>query len=617
MRNSPLNLVVLLSFYFIAATVSGVTRDSINVADFGAKPGSRENAVRAVQCALDECRNHSNPVLVFPEGRYDFWPQYAIEKIYYESNTTDVNPKRLAILISHFENLTIEGSGSEFIFHDRIQPFTVDSSRNIIIRNLKMDWDIPLTAEAEVVDTCKTFIDLKLDPCESPFQIENGKLIFSGEGWKSKWWGAMEFERHSKMVAYRTGDQGCLGEGWQEYRAEDKGDGLIRLHHHFTRRPGKGNYLVLRHSERDHAGIFMTSSEQVLLENVDLYHSAGLGVLAQFSRDIRLNHFKAVPNPVKQRILSGHDDGIHISNCRGLITIENCTFEALMDDPVNIHGTTVRVIEKMAADRLLCKFMHHQSVGLEWTRAGDTIGFIENESMVTVGQGVVKSFKTRDTELFEVSFTNEIPDAIQPGDALENLTWTPDVLVRKNHFGNNRARGILISTPGRVVVEDNTFTSSGSAILIAGDANYWFESGAVRDVLIRNNVFEETCLTSLYQFCEAIISIFPEIPEPGRNLAAFHRNIRIEQNEFHPFDFPVLFAKSVDGLVFSRNRIRRSRKFEPFHPRKQAFSFEFCRNVRVEKNIFEGDVLGKNISASEMNPGELYADPAQNLKLNN
>jgi hypothetical protein len=44
-----------------------------------------------------------------------------------------------------------------------------------------------------------------------------------------------------------------------------------------------------------------------------------------------------------------------------------------------------------------------------------------------------------------------------------------------------------------VLIENNRFPSSGSAILIAGDANAWYESGAVRDVTIRGHVFGESC----------------------------------------------------------------------------------------------------------------------------
>ena len=56
-------------------------------------------------------------------------------------------------------------------------------------------------------------------------------------------------------------------------------------------------------------------------------------------------------------------------------------------------------------------------------------------------------------------------------------------------------RGILISTPGKVIVEDNYFATAGTPILIEGDTSHWFESGGTEDVLIRNNVFDN-CLTS-------------------------------------------------------------------------------------------------------------------------
>ncbi len=167
---------------------------------------------------------------------------------------------------------------------------------------------------------------------------------------------------------------------------------------------------------------------------------------------------------------------------------------------------------------------------------------------------------------------------------------------------------MLLSTPGRVLVESNRFESSGSAILIASDANYWYESGAVTDVTIRGNVFE--ALTSMYQFCEGIISIYPEIPKLNPAFP-FHRNIRIEENEFHPFDFPVLYAKSTAGLTFSNNRLIRSRAFTAFHSRKATLTLEACREVRIEGNAFEGDVLGKNIALQQTPESELAIGPGQ------
>ena len=184
-----------------------------------------------------------------------------------------------------------------------------------------------------------------------------------------------------------------------------------------------------------------------------------------------------------------------------------------MDDPINVHGTSVRIIKKLGDKKLLCRFIHEQSIGLSWARPGEKIGFIENDAMNTFGTGMAESFTAVSPTDFEITFKENIPASTDAGDALENLTWVTDVEIKNSFFGSNRARGILITTPGKVIIEGNTFESSGAAILIAGDANNWYESGAVKDVLIQKNVFNDACMTSMYEFCEGIISIFPTIPK--------------------------------------------------------------------------------------------------------
>jgi hypothetical protein len=81
-----------------------------------------------------------------------------------------------------------------------------------------------------------------------------------------------------------------------------------------------GNWLVLRHSARDHAGTFIVNSRNIVIENMNMYHNAGLGILSQYSSDLYFKNVNVIPNPAKNRILSGHDDGMHFSNCSGQIT---------------------------------------------------------------------------------------------------------------------------------------------------------------------------------------------------------------------------------------------------------------------------------------------------------
>ena len=126
---------------------------------------------------------------------------------------------------------------------------------------------------------------------------------------------------------------------------------------------------------------------------------------------------------------------------------------------------------------------------------------------------------------------------------IENLTWTPEVVFSNNIIRNNRARGALFSTPKKVICEDNTFDHThGTAILLCGDCNGWYETGACKEVIIRNNKFINS-LTAQYQFTNAIISIYPEIPNLEEQEKFFHSGIVIEGNTFETFDRPPTLCK--------------------------------------------------------------------------
>lgn len=600
----------------IALNMQLFANDTIRVTDFGCEPNSRINAVEFVKKAIAACKTKQNPVLVFPKGRYDFWLQHCDEKVYYESNTDVIPIRYCPILFENIKNLNVDCGGSDFIFHGRMQPFTIDKCTDIAIRNVNIDWDIPMTAQAQIMAVTDDYIDLEINVLESPYIIENGKMIFVGEGWKSKMrpFGIMEFDKDSRLIPQGTGDDTPLGANYEDYTLTELKYGLVRWNYHFKRKPAVGNYFILRHSARDHSAVFVIESKNVILEKLNIYQNAGLGVLAQYSENLIMKSINCVPNLARNRYFCGHDDGLHASNCKGQITVEDCKFLALMDDPINVHGTSVKIIEKISDKKLVCKFMQVQSAGFVWARPGEVVAFDDNDAMNTFGTGVVESFKPKSLTEFEITFKSAIPQSTKVGDALENMTWIPDVTIKNNFFGSNRARGILVTTPGKVIIENNVFESSGSAILIAGDANGWYESGAVKDVVIRNNTFNDPCMTSMYEFCEGIISIYPIIPKVDVN-KPYHRNIRIENNTFNPFDYPVLYAKSTDGLYFNNNVIKRSTRFKPYHQRKFMFTIEACKNVEIKGNRLEGDVLGKNIKLVLTKPTDLKLDKPQGIKI--
>jgi hypothetical protein len=112
--------------------------------------------------------------------------------------------------------------------------------------------------------------------------------------------------------------------------------------------------------------------------------------------------------------------------------------------------------------------------------------------------------------------------------------------------------------------------------LIAGDANYWFESGCVRHVTIRNNFFDN-CLFGVWG--RAIIDICPEIKPEHREGVYYHKNIKIEDNRFRLCDERILNAHCVDGLVFRGNTVDRGSEYPWANDNAEKMHIESCTNV--------------------------------------
>ncbi len=581
------------------------TAQEVSIAGFGIVPNDTRDAGPAVRKAVAYLAAHPGTTLVFPGGDYHFSPAEATDHELFLSNTDVVNPRHVAIYLEGLEHVRIVGRGARLLFRDRILPLVIRRSRDIEVAGFEIDWPRPLMSQGGIVAADAGGITLRIDAREYPYVVEDGRLLFVVEGRRLAPWDFMEFDPEIHGVAPRTGDDGCLGRGWQNYRAVEMSPGLVRLEFPFTRLPKVGNVLVARHGVRDHAGTFIEDSSHVTIADMEYRHTSGLGVLAQYSSDLTFSNVHFRPAPASTRQFSGHDDGFHFSNCKGQIVVERCSFFGLMDDCINVHGTSVNVVGRRGPRTFACRFMHEQSVGLKFGEAGDELSLIDRPSMLSIGTARITAIRRRDVREFEVDVDRDVADLPPGGLALENLTWTPAVTVRDNLFGGVRARGLLVTTPRATLVDGNTFRSSGAAITISGDANGWYESGAVDDVTIRGNRFD-ACNTSRYQFSDAVITISPEIPRPGP--LPFHHHIRIVDNTFVVTDVPILWAFSVGGLEMTGNRVDVSPRYDAFHANAHGLTVLSSEDVRVRNNILSPSFTGRSVRVEGGRPETIAID---------
>ncbi|QCX53829.1 right-handed parallel beta-helix repeat-containing protein [Elizabethkingia sp. JS20170427COW] len=601
----------------IALTACSIPqKQQISVEDFGIKPNQKQNystELKNLIQYLEKNKGKQAITIIFPKGRYDFYEENAFIKEYYISNHDQVNPKKVAFALENLENITIDGQGSDFIFHGRMIPFSIIKGKNIRLKDLSIDFEIPALRQLKItqIDKKNNEAIAEIYP-KGNYEIEKGKLKILGEGYHIFPNNAMPFQAN-KRLAYKRSDVGFNPKSITEIAPNTfkiKDWEQIALSE-------VGERFVLRSWGRPTPGIFVSESKDTYFQNVTVHYAEGMGLLAQMSENLFLDHFSvALRGDNDPRFFTTQADATHFSACKGVIISKNGLYEGMADDAINIHGTYLRILKKIDSNTLQAQYMHPQAWGFKWGEKGDKVQFVESEKMELIGNGTlrIENIKAVDqptekgAKIFEITFNKEVPSEItEKGKfGIENLTWTPKVVFENNTIRNNRARGSLFSTPKSVICQNNLFDHThGAAILLAGDCNGWFETGASKDVVIRNNTFINA-LTSQYQFTNAIISIYPEIPKLEQQKKFFHSGIVIENNRFETFDKPLLYAKSVDGLIFRNNTIIHNQEFPAFHWNQHAFFFEKVKNVKILNNHFDEKIdFNQDILLKYTNPSDV------------
>ena len=596
-------ILLLCLFSLIMNPAVQARKLKYSASQFGIVPDQGTDMGPAFRKALDAIRSAQKAgdcaVLVLDKGCYDFYPEGAVRKELYVSNHDQDNPKSIAVLVDGMHDVTIDGSGADIMCHGTMIPVVIQNSRRITLKDLHIDFRTPHIGQAEIVKITPQGTVLKTAPWMNARVSPDGRLQhFCDEGHGAQWvctpQAAIAFDKETRHIVYRTSDVVL----WPQ-KARQTGPDTFLMEGWHNERLGVGNILALRDWSRPTPGIFLAGNKDTKIINTQVHYADGMALVAQLCENITLDRFcvslRGADDP---RYFTSQADATHFSGCKGSIISRNGLYEHMMDDAINVHGTYVKVLERINDTTLRCAYQHGQSWGFDWGYAGDQVSIVRSRTMEKLDCGPlhvssISNLQDGTDNLFGqkemiIRFDHTLPAEVTPDGAygIENLTWTPSVYFTHNTIRNNRARGSLFSTPRKVVCENNFFDhTSGTAILLCGDCNGWYETGACRDVLIRKNRFLNA-LTSPFQFTNAVISIYPEIPELDRQKEYFHGGplagnkyaIRITDNVFETFDNPLLYAKSVDGLLFRNNRVIRNNDYPAFHWITQPVTLERVTN---------------------------------------
>ena len=565
------------------------TVEALSGKDFGLVPNVEKDQTEAFRKILSAAREMQAEEIILEKGTYHFYAENALDMSLWISNHDQQSTQQVSIPLVDLHNLKIRGNGSTFIFHGKCLPALFMDCENVTLEGVRIDFARPLYSEAKVLGFVDGKTVVSVDKKAFPYEIRGDKLFFIGENYPPQpIQSAIAFRKGSKNIVSNTADIVCGNV------VTVMPDGNIALHHDFGRDGDGvaiGDTLTLRTWWRPAPACVIYRAKNTTLRDVSIHSSFGMTLLAQRSENITITGTKSAkekvsgvfPRPETGRVYSASADATHFSNVKGLVCVENSFFETMMDDAINVHSTCLDIAEIVSPDTLRCRYRHGQAIGFEIFEPGENLRFIAGKTLENSTMSVpVKAVRRISPTEVLITLCENVPAAVKPGDAVENADYQPEVIFRGNIVQNNRARGALFTTPRKVLVENNVFRNvAGSAILLAGDAQGWYESGACEDVVIRGNVFKNN-LTSRFQFTNAIISIYPEVRDLASQKRFYHRNIDISGNVFVTFDVPLLFAISAEKIRFTDNKVYYNNDFKGWN--QPPFQFRRCADILIRGN---------------------------------
>ncbi len=541
-----------------------------------------ENATVTLREALAQTIARGEKVLRLPAGRLDLYPAGCSERYCYFSNN-DEGVKTIALDLADLENFTLVGEATELIFHGRVSPLVATRCRNLTIADISIDFADSFVSDADIVKRENGIAWLQIG---GKHHFADGKLGFTGDFYDN-------LDGVLRCFAYNASRRELSETAATSIENHDLlyRDGLVGVPDRF---PAGAQELIIKHELRLCPGIVLDNCQNVVLKNVKLHHASGMGILAQCCCNVTLEKVEISP---RRRRASVSDDGAHLVECRGKISLRDCDFAGMLDDSVNIHGIYRPLKFRIPGGKFYyLDTGHYQQAGIPGAQPGDTLELAKPDTGKPYGK-----IKLTDAKLINKAFTrvtfdeNTLPPEYEWGDAARVVECAKaEVEIVNCRFRPYRGRGILVSGVKSANIKNCEIHSSGAAIFVSGDPRFWFESGRVDELCIENNTFDN-CNYSNTAATREPVCVFPEIAveTPG---FFYHGRIALRGNRFIAAKRPLLSFRSVETVEIVGNQGIEDTTY-PFAPQgnagyffttpnSPAVNFRDCGKTTVEGNRF-------------------------------
>ena len=509
--------------------------------------------------------------------------------VYFEQGTYVL---ATAIKIFGKSNLTLEGNGAILSpYFNRKEGSDTGSGvivaeccNNLTIRGFEVSGTEPANVAGTVINATEDYVDVRLNVDEDytgEEQIIAG-MIFNDD-WSPKRYHWISAPFDNSILSNIGGELACAAPRKRDCPHQMLDGKTIRVYSKLlkwqqysksvaTLEPG--TKCNISHTYYGLVAFIMKNCDTVTFEDVTLSNFAGFGFLVcPHCRDFTFRRLKMAPADCEKQPYALNSDGIHFIGLSGTLLVEDCFFDTIGDDRINVH-TQVMTVKTLEGNEMSVSFEKPGGeVSKYWAAPGDLLRVYNPATLELKGKLLVKS-----ADCGNVTF--DLNGAqLELGDYLTNDKYYPDVIIRRCKFERSPGRQLCLQGSDNLLVEDCEFNNTASCSVYLSTAfDYWYEAGPLSNVTIRNNIFRDL----ITEVIDARSTILVQMNgERHQNIPPVHKNLLIENNRFENICVPPIIVKLTDGVTIRNNQfINCNKEYEPI-------TFENSINILCENNTVE------------------------------
>ena len=550
LRNPILRFAVSAAFLLVLANLaaevspsSAADRRVFHVGEFGAMADDKTDAGPGIRAAIAAAKASGQPSEVqFGAGTYRVRPSA---------------PRETCFPIHQATNLVVRGAGksTRIVITDPASGgFGFGVCQDVSVRDLVLDYDPVPFCQGTIrrVDTQAGTFDLEV---EAGYPTPNADNFLKAIEPYGKW--GMIMDRDTRRIRAGTPDHFMTprwehqeGRVWRFFTADE--------HHrrNLTHMRAGDAYV---HLARGHGtAVFAQGCYGIRIENVTVHASPGLAVGLVGNRgEILVRGLEVRFAPNTARLLTANADGVHCQQNRSGPVIEDCTFEGMADDAINIYAPPNVLREVRAPTQWLISPRALILPGDRLQVVDPKTGRVRGEVKVTGGQVEQQAFLID----LDRSLEGVVAGADhRTADTLYNLdACGAGFVIRRNHMNGNRRYGCLLRA-GDGLIEDNIFEdTTGAGVVLANEPD-WPEGPVPWGITIRGNRFLRggTCLGYADSPHGAALAVRPARLGHGLAEAQPVRDLVIENNEFLDRAGTAIYVGGATNVTVRDNRITAS-----------------------------------------------------------